>query len=106
MYLGSERDGIITAETVEKWCVLPAVDAVGHSVTCLSLPALSLGTGLLYISDGLWCIRGQNQRASLVLDHHVVLNPDAQAAETLRCLVVVLADVQPCDNRRRKVENV
>lgn len=96
MYLGPENDDTITAETVEKNSTLPASDAEAHSLTCLSLAALSLGTGLLYISDGLWCVRGQNQRAPLVLDHHVILNPDAQAAETLRHLVIVLTDVQPC----------
>lgn len=95
MYLGSEPDDVITPETVEKHGTPAAVGAVAHLVTCLSLPALSLGAGMLYISDGLWCVTGQNQRTSLVSDHHVVLNPDTQAAETLWHLVIVLADVQP-----------
>jgi len=71
-----------------------------------SLPALPRGAGLLYVTDGLWRVTGQNQRASHVPNHHVVLDPDAQAAETLRHLVVVLADVQPCGRRRRKWNNV
>lgn len=93
MYLGPESDDVITMETVEKHSTRPAIPAVAHSVTSLSLSVLSLGTGLLYISDGLWCVTGQNQRASLVLDHHVILNPDAQSAETLWHLVVFLADI-------------
>lgn len=93
MYLGPEPDDAITVETFEKHSTPPAIEAVAHLVTCLSLPALSLGTGLLYIGDGLWRVRGQNQRASLVSNHHVILNPDAQAAETLWHLVIVLANV-------------
>lgn len=93
MYPGPEPEDVITVETVEKHSTPPDIDAVAHLVTCPSLPALSLGTGPLYIGDGLWCVRGQNQRASLVSDHHVILNPDAQAAETLWHLVIVLADV-------------
>lgn len=94
MYLGPEPDEVITVKAFEK-----------HRTAChrrrhhLFLPALSLGTGLLYISDGLWCITRQNQRPSLILDHHVILNPDAQAAKTLWHLVIVLADVQPCDKK-------
>lgn len=106
MYLGPEPDDVITMETVKKDSTLPAIDAEAQSG--LSLPALSLGTGLLDISDGLWCVTGQNERASLVSDDHVILNPDPQAAETLWHLVVVLADVQPCDNRQggKKKENL
>lgn len=93
MHLGPEPDDVITMETVEKDSTLPAIDAEAQSVACLSLPALSLGTGLLDISDGLWCVTGQNERASLVSDDHVILNPNPEAAETLWHLVVVLADV-------------
>lgn len=75
---------------------------MAHLVTCLFLPALSLGTGLLYISNGLWCTTRQNQRVSLILDHYIILNPDAQAAEMLWYLVIVLIDVQSCDNNRGK----
>ncbi len=92
MYLGPEPDDVITMQTV-KHSTLPNKDAVAHLYTCLSLLALSLGTGLLYISDGLWCVTGQNQRIPLVSDHHVILNPDAHATETLWHLVIVLADV-------------
>lgn len=81
-------------ETV-KHGTLPAIGTVAHLVTCLSPLALSLGTSLLYISDGLWCVTGQNQRTPLVSDHHVILDSDAHATETLWHLVIVLADVQP-----------
>lgn len=108
IHLGPEPGDLIVVETVKKHSTLPSVSSVAHLVTCLSLPALSLGTGLLYICNGLWRVRGQNQGASLFSDHNIVLNPDAQATETRRCLVVVLADVQTCDKRsgeERKVEN-
>lgn len=76
--------------------------SAAHLVTHLSVLVLSLGTGLFYISDGLWRFAGQNQGASLVPDHHVILDSDAQATETLWHLVVVLTDVQTCDKRHRK----
>lgn len=88
MYLGPEPDDVITVETVENHSTLSAIDTVAQS-------ALSLGTGPLYISNGLRCVRRQNQRASLVLDHHIILNPDTHAAETLWGLLIVLGDVQP-----------
>lgn len=93
MYLGPEP-------LEKKHRTLPAIYTVAHLVTCLSLAALSLSTGLLYISNGLGRARGQDQRSSLVLDHHIILNPDPQPAKTLWSLLIVLADVQPCDQRR------
>lgn len=67
-----------------------------------ALLALSLGAGLLHLGDGLRCFAGEDQRSSRLLDHHVVLNPDAHAAETLWRLVIVLADVQACDKMEKQ----
>lgn len=63
----------------------------------LPVPPLSLGAGLLHLGDGLRCIAGEDQRSAGLLDHHVVLDPDAQAAKTLWHQVVVLADIQAWD---------
>lgn len=101
MYLDPDD---ITVGRVGNNSVLLAVDKVADLDTHPCLSVLSVGTGLLYISNGLWCFTGQNQGASFVLDYHVILNPDAQASEMLWHLVIVLTEVQPCDNRRKRVE--
>lgn len=62
-----------------------------------SLHDLSHGTGFLYISNALWCIRGQNQRSSFVSNHDVVLNPDTQTTEVLWRLLILFTNVQPWD---------
>lgn len=71
------------------------VEPIENTAQATSAVVLSLGTGLLNISNCLWCILRQNQRASTVLDHHVVFNPDSQAPEVLWYLVIVLRNVQP-----------
>lgn len=72
------------------------------AVLALPVPPLSLGAGLLHLGDGLRCIAGEDQRSAGLLDHHVVLDPDAQAAKTLWRQVVVLADVQAWDRTEEK----
>lgn len=59
------------------------VKSIEITAQAISAVVLSLGTGLLNISNYLWCILRQNQRASIVLDHHVVFDPDSQAPEAL-----------------------
>lgn len=71
-----------------------SIDIIAQSTSAV---VLSLGAGLLNISNYLWCISRQNQRASIVLDHYIVFDPDSQAPETLWYLVIVLRDVQPYD---------
>lgn len=77
-----EPDQTVTAEPIE------------NTAQATSAVVLSLGTGLLNIRNCLWCILRQNQRASTVLDHHVVFDPDSQAPEALWYLVIVLRNVQ------------
>lgn len=77
----------------EKENTQPAFD----SMITLFAPDLSVGTGLLHLGYGLWCIAGEDYRGPILLDHHVILDPDAQAAKALWHLLIVLTDVQPCD---------
>lgn len=77
-----------------------------RSLSSDGVQALSLGAGLLHLADGLRCIAGEDQGSSGLLDHHVVLDPDAQAAKTLWGLVIVLADVQACDKTEKNKEAV
>lgn len=85
-------------------CVQPSTDPEPVTVKATEITAkaanavvLSFGAGLLNINNYLWCISRQNQRASIVLYHHIVFDPDSQSPEALRCLVIVLGDVQPYD---------
>uniref|UniRef100_A0A8C6WKF0 Uncharacterized protein n=1 Tax=Neogobius melanostomus TaxID=47308 RepID=A0A8C6WKF0_9GOBI len=63
---------------------------------------LSLGTRTLYLSNGLWCLRGQDKRASTVSNHNIILDPYAQTSEMLWGLVIVLTDIQAWKKKRHR----
>lgn len=97
--LEPDRSGGWKKNMKKKKRTRPSSDA---AALALPVPPLSLGAGLLHLGDGLRCIAGEDERSAGLLDHHVVLDPDAQAAETLWRQVVVLTDVQAWDRTEKK----